>query len=221
MKTLIKCLLASSLIASSGFATANVELVTNGGFELGAAPATGFSTLVQGSSALSGWNVIGSIDWVSSSYWDTPDNSAHSLDLNGMSYGGVSQTLNTVTNQTYTLSFDYAGNPEGNAYSSIKDLFAIAIGSTPGVAGHYTFDTANTSNQNMGWVHEELSFVASGSQTTLSFLSMPGSFTHPYYGAALDNVSVVSAAPVPEPETYAMLGLGLMALAMFTRRNKC
>ena len=64
----------------------------------------------------------------------------------------------------------------------------------------------------MGWTLHSLDFTASGSTSTLSFVSTTGTA----YGAALDNVSVTA---VPEASTWAMMILGFLGLGFFGYRK--
>ena len=57
---------------------------------------------------------------------------------------------------------------------------------------------------------------ALGSSTLLRFESI-GPVSAPTYGSYLDNVSVTTA--VPEPESYAMMLLGLGLLGFMARRK--
>ena len=58
--------------------------------------------------------------------------------------------------------------------------------------------------------------AALGSSTLLRFESI-GPVSAPSYGSYLDNVSVMTA--VPEPESYAMMLLGLGLLGFMARRK--
>ena len=102
--------IAVSLAALAMPASASVELVTNGGFEID--PVTnsdGFTTFSSGAQGLTGWTIgLGSVDLVGS-YWSAASGN-NSLDLNGNTRGGIRQLLQTTTGQLYQLSFDMAGN---------------------------------------------------------------------------------------------------------------
>ncbi|MBL8588784.1 MAG: choice-of-anchor C family protein [Methylobacteriaceae bacterium] len=189
-------------------AQAAVNLVTNGGFELGADPGV-FTTYGAGSGALPGWTIdAGSVDHIGT-YWQ-PSEGARSLDMAGLSAATISQTVGGLTpGQRYVFSFDIAGNPDGSPV--VKTLEASIGGST----SIHTFDVTGHSRAAMGWESHSLSFLATGTSVALSFAAK-GDPTSPY-GPALDNVSL--SAAVPEPGTWAMLLVGFAGLSLATRRR--
>lgn len=200
----IKAALAVAAFAVVAPMTHAADIV-NGGFEN-----SNFSGLFQTYFAggnLGGWKVdSGSVDLVNT-YWQ-PAAGHYSLDLNGSSVGVISQSFATVVGQTYNVSFDLAGNPEGGG--AVKYLTAGVTG------GHaFTFDTTGHSRAAMGWTTQGFSFVADSTTSTLRFA---GDSRNSYYGAALDNISVMAA--VPEPETYGMLLAGLALLGVVARRKR-
>ncbi|MFZ4876441.1 FxDxF family PEP-CTERM protein [Janthinobacterium sp. Mn2066] len=67
------------------------------------------------------------------------------------------------------------------------------------------------------WQTYSQSLSALGSSTVLRFESV-GPVSAPTYGSYLDQVSLVSA--VPEPQTYAMLLLGLGLMGFVARRTR-
>lgn len=67
------------------------------------------------------------------------------------------------------------------------------------------------------WQTYSQSLSALGSSTVLRFESV-GPVSAPTYGSYLDKVSLVSA--VPEPQTYAMLLLGLGLMGFVARRTR-
>ncbi|USX16240.1 choice-of-anchor C family protein [Oxalobacteraceae bacterium OTU3CAMAD1] len=183
-------------------AYASVELIHNGGFESAGGFSGGFETIGSG---LDGWTIGGTVDLINT-YW-TPASGSYSLDLNGGGAGSISQSFATVVGQTYNVSFSLAGNPVGGG-----DKFFYASVNTPIT---YTFDIDGKTTANMGWVRRSFSFVATSDTSTLSFVGDP---YHSYYGAALDDISVVAA--VPEPATYGMMLVGLAMVGRLARRRK-
>jgi choice-of-anchor C domain-containing protein len=183
-------------------AHASVELIRNGGFESAGGFSGGFETIGSG---LDGWTIGGTVDLINT-YW-APASGSYSLDLNGGGAGSISQSFATVVGRTYNVSFSLAGNPVGGG-----DKFFYASVNAPVT---FTFDINNKTLANMGWVRKSFSFVADSDTSTLSFVGNP---YHSYYGAALDNISVVAA--VPEPASYGMMLVGLGMVGGLAHRRK-
>lgn len=154
----------------------------NGSFELSATDPGQFNTLSSGSTAITGWTVIGNDINHIGTYW-TSSEGRRSVDLVGeRGRGGVSQTFLTTRGVVYDVQFDLAGNP--SARPTIKPVTVSAAGSSQ----TFTFDITGRSTSAMGWVTHTFTFTAVDSTTTLSFLSDTGSDC--CAGAALDNVRV-------------------------------
>ena len=196
---------AASLLA----AAAHAAPFQNGSFDVGA-PATFVFDIPAGSTQIPGWTVsVGSVDWITNNWVSA--NGTSSLDLVGsVGVGGVSQTFDTVPGTTYTVSFDLAGNPGDPA---VKPL-AVTVN---GVTTNFTFDSTGRTGAAMGWTRQSLTFVATGTSSTIEFVSDVrglGGFNNA--GAALDNVTisgpgtVVSSAPIPLP--WAHFGAALLVM---------
>jgi len=163
--------------------------VANGSFEQFGGGGTS-----TGSTAITGWTVIGSdVDRVASSGWQSGDGS-YSLDLNGFHPGGVQQVLQTTPGEQYTVGFDLSKNPGNTDHATVQ----VSVDNTSLTSQSYTFSDANSAT-NMMWSQQSFTFVATGTTTTLSFASTYPNDSVPsqpwqYYaeGPALDEVVVVS-----------------------------
>jgi hypothetical protein len=205
---------ASTAMASTG------NIVANGSFEV-LPGALNHGTWGQ-FSTLTGWSQLNgdsfeiqlakNFQTPSTGYYNafdksSSDNSAHYLEINSNTLGVVAQTLQTISGQSYKLSFDYSGRSDsGTGNNSKADVYwgsqlVASLNETP----------------NSGWKSFDFTLSATGQSTVLKFVSTAPS-TNPSYGSFLDAVSVTA---VPEPGSMAMLlaGLGLIG-TMVLRRNK-
>jgi choice-of-anchor C domain-containing protein len=158
------------------------NLLVNGSFEEGPeSTADGYRTLQKGSTAIKGWQVTqGDIDHIGP-FWQAADGQ-RSLDLNGLTRGGIAQTFKTIKGRRYRVTFSLAGNPiEGGGERKL-------LVSAAGKSAEFVFDSRNKAVHDMGWVSKTWEFIAVADQTTLEFASL----TEGASGPALDNVSVVA-----------------------------
>ena len=198
------------------------NLVVNGSFENGNfVQNTAFSGTMSvpvGSTAITGWTVIGSdqIAWIDINnpggfQWGdlVPSDGEWFLDLTefpaGAPFGGVSQDINTVVGENYTLSFDLGSSTDwGNVPS--------AITANAGSASQ-TFTSAQPTNTNE-WTTFSLTFAALSPITTISLVGASG---FQYIG--LDNVSVLGASAVPIPAAFWLFGTALVGFIGFGRKR--
>lgn len=212
-KTFFFLTCAMALVAS---APVSAVTIVNGSFELGVDPGSSFSTQAAGSSAITGWTVGGAgVDYIGG-YWMASDG-VRSIDLSALSAGSVSQSLETVIGQSYTVSFDLSGNPDNGAGGKLSVI--SVSGSLPSIQT-YTVG-ANNSHSNMNWETYSYNFTAFSTTSILTFASAE----YNPYGPALDNVSILTdggiGSTVPEPATWAMLmvGFGMVGYSVRRRRN--
>jgi choice-of-anchor C domain-containing protein len=212
----VASLLAGMALAGAASAT---NLVQDGNFNMYNLPGTGlpnsFVTYSAGTSfgltdTTGPWKVTnGSVDYIGG-YWNGPTAGTGSVDLDGNAPGGISQTISTVIGQTYALTFDLSGNPDGlpqtksvsvdlNGSSTPSGIFTYTVPGTVGLPG---------ANHDLLYNLETVDFTATGTSTELAFLSNSpsGPGDTGFFGPVIGNVSVSAA---PEPATWALMIIGV------------
>lgn len=194
-----KFLIASSIVALSSVAQAGT--VFSDSFE---ANALGLNATPIG------WTVnSGTVDIIGSGYFDFIPGSGKYIDLDGSTSdaGILSKTLSLIGGTQYIASFDLAGNHRNGSPETVTGIFGVGLGNVSA-----TFSLG----QSVGWTTYSLVFTPTTTTNyVLSFSNSGGD----NIGMLLDNVKVITA-PVPEPETYAMMLAGLGLLGVMTRRRK-
>ena len=206
-------LLAAAMLCSVAAPVAAAELA-NGSFELGDDPGSSTLDLGNGSTAIAGWTVGGAgLDYVAN-YWQAADGN-RSLGLSGPGPSSIWQSFATEAGGLYAILFDMSGDPAGG--STTKQL-VVSVDGVPQLTQTYQVTEAN-SRTAMGWQTYFLEFTAFSTITTLSFASL-GADEH---GPALDNVMLFDVgaipSPVPEPMTWALMGIGFAMLGSVRRRS--
>jgi len=169
-------------------------LITSGGFDPpGSESVQSFDTLVGTTGAAklgAGWEIsAGSVDLVGPSSGQAAEG-VQFVDLNGNDAAGpgtMSQVVATLPGHRYRLSFQLAGNPNGDPV--IKTLTA-SIGAT---TQNFTFDTTGHTNINLGWVQKDVDAVSCSSTTRMTLKST----TAGERGPNIDAVSVVDLGLAP------------------------
>jgi hypothetical protein len=200
-----------SFVAALGVCTmygtafaAPMNLVTNGSFEQGP----------LGFGSFQGWQVqqgdvstfVDSNGQTGTKYGQATDGKWAAYFGSSQASGGASitQTLTTTAGQSYVLAFDLANDNGGFAPSN--DFTAL-------IDGTALFSAMDLPAQN--YVHEQFSFQASGTATTLTFAGYNGQGYD-----ELDNVVVDAAvATTPEPSSFALLGTGLLGTVGVMRKR--
>ena len=156
------------------------SLIQNGSFEHGIEPGE-WTTLKAGSPGIDGWTITtGTVDIVGA-LWPAADGS-RSIDLDGVSFGGIAQTFKTEKGKSYVVTFDFAGNPHGPP--QVKRMKVSAAGQS----ADFSYDILNKPHTNRGWATPSFQFTAHDTETTLEFDSLDT--VNGYFGPVIDNVIV-------------------------------
>lgn len=203
---------ASVVALSALVASAQANLIQNGGFESPLVTPGGYSQYNSGDTFDGGWVVGGhDIDLVSSTYAESgivfnSNSGLASIDLTGGGNTGansVSQIIPTSTGMRYTISF-YVGRAQSSTTSSYTGPASILL-SVGDV--NQTFTNSNVLDGGIQWTLFTTSFVAQGSSTTVTFTNQTTGISNL---AGLDDVNVTAA---PAPGAMAVFGLGLLGRA--------
>jgi hypothetical protein len=192
---------ASVLFAIPMIASAAVDLVTNGSFEID-------------SQASGTWNIYNSLTgWTGSPNIELRNNVAGTayeggnfIELDTYSNSSLSQLL-VGTPGLYQLSFWYSARPGTGA---TNDLTFTVDGSAP--------VTVLNGASNAGSDHKWLNYSTIINFDGNGLLTFNASGISDSYGGSLDMVSFTS--PIPESEIYVMLLIGLGLLRFAAHRKK-
>ena len=176
------------------------NIVQNGSFEQGL-PTTYWFPVSAGSTNISFWNVkLSSVDYCSTGLWQASDGRI-SLDLDGSpGPGGVTQFINTVPGQTYSVTFDLSAH--GFLYAGTARTATV---SAAGQSAEFIGIAGNTSNMN--YKPQQWQFRADSTTTELGFYSYRGDS----YGPVLDNVKVCPILGTNDRRQVVSLAAGQVA----------
>jgi choice-of-anchor C domain-containing protein len=207
--SLMAAAIAAATLIVAG--SAGAATIANGGFAGPGAPDGSFQTVGVSTGVIPGWTVSsGNVDWITG-YWQSSDGDGFSVDLNGNVPGAISQTIDTVIGQTYTLTFDMSGNPDNG--SDLRLILADTGGAPTTFA--YNLDVSSNNRSNMNWTPQSLNFTATDVSTVITFASGNSNCC---FGAAIDNVAIADA--VPEPSSWALMLTGFLGMGTVLRRSR-
>lgn len=197
-----------------GVPSAKAGVIVNGDFELGGFVPNGDNTmsLFASSTTMTGWTVVGdSLAWI-----NTPNpfllhakTGTKFLDLTdyyqGGPFGGVSQTINTISNAVYQISFD-VGAVTGTAKIQLT-------------AGNLSDIASSTANNGQTWTTYSSFFTASSPATTILLIGNQADGQGHFIG--LDNLKVElfqTPNPVPEPSCCFLMMFSLLPIRRSIRK---
>jgi choice-of-anchor C domain-containing protein len=215
------CGVCASLFVGATAAHANI--IVNPSFEQPVvADSPGFQFYFAGSPAIPGWTIVGnSVDVLKDTRWQ-PHEGHQSVDLTGVTAGGLYQDLPTTPGTTYHLSFWLAGNPEfaGAGGGPFVKAMRLSWGGSP--VGNLSFDVTGKTNFNLGWTNYQYDLAATGPTTRLQFESLTAGFS----GPMIDDLSLVALVPpgpgnnVPLPPALFAGAFGAVFVGIIRRRGK-
>jgi len=218
---------AAPLCVALGLAgPAAAQVVTNGGFETftGTFAGDGGAQLLTTSTTLTGWSIVGgeiAVLHTPNVYNLAPSSGNNFLDLTGYSNAGFPKGISQAVSgfnvgQSYVLSLD-VGIRNGACVGGGDNCHGpVQVSATIGGTGQ-TFTEASSTAGNV-WGTFTLNFLATSPTMTLVINGLGVPAGNEFIG--LDNVSIAAGtvAAVPEPQTYALLSLGLLAIGLAARR---
>ncbi len=200
---------------------ASANLIVNGSFEADPFTANGNYTLGLSGNDVTGWYIPstdGTYPWglqdgAFGAYTPYGD---QFIVLGRYSTGveySIQQTISGLTpGDTYNLSFAIASEWGAGAEAEVSFLTGSSTASQ-------VFSATNSGQYWTDWTIKTMDFLATGSTVVLQFKQTNPSSAHGY-DLGLDNVIVEGAAPVPEPTTILLSGLGLLGMGAYIRRKK-
>lgn len=218
--SLMRCIIVASVI-SLAVAPAKADLIVNGSFEAPLVPVGGFTNFGAGSTAITGWRVVGVDSAVTSGTFTQSgivfqaQDGIQWLDLAGVTSNsmssGVTQDVATILGEVYELNF-YVGSATGGGF-----FFPATVDlSINGSARVSYFNPTGPANS-LDWKLFSVPFTATGTTTKLTFFN--GSASNNFLGA-LDKVSLNA---VPEPASVILLGIGgasMVVIGIARRRRR-
>lgn len=207
------------LLPVVGAGSARADLLVNGSFEAPVVPVGSFTNFPSGSTAISGWTVVG-VDsaivngsFIQSGILFRAQAGNQYIDLAGVTSNsqssGVTQTVATTVGLAYQLRF-HVGSAQGGGFF-FPSTFDLSLNDGPRVAHTNPATPTNA----LDWMAFSVPFVATTPTTKITFFNGGASNN---FNSALDGVSLeLAPTAVPTlglPGAAALLGaLALLASA--------
>lgn len=181
----------------------------NGSFETPLVPAGAFTNFPGGSTAITGWTVVGvdsavvSGTFTQSGILFRAQSGSQYVDLAGVTSNsqssGVTQTVTTTIGQTYELRF-HVGSAQGGGF-----FFPSTIDLRIDAGPRTSFTNPATPANQLDWREFSVSFVATSATTQIAFFNGGASNN---FNSALDHATLEAVgATVPSLEAYGLCAL--------------
>ncbi|MDP1027561.1 PEPxxWA-CTERM sorting domain-containing protein [Sphingomonas sp. KR1UV-12] len=238
MKKIAFAVAAMTVAAAAPASAANLNLVTNGGFESTTTTSSTGNFQIGNAGTVAGWTSTGGYNLLFNAANATTGNAAGTyaytnkekmwaanassqggnflaLDGDSTARGAVQQVINGLTiGQQYLLTFEWGAGQLQSRDGATTEQLLVGFGND-------SFSTTilnNVSHGFTGWNTVSRTFTATSTSQVLSFLSIGTPNGLPPI-ATLDNVAMTA---VPEPATWAMMLVGFAmvgATARYRRRS--
>ncbi len=214
MRKSVLVLAAVASVSAATSAQAAINLLNNPSFEVGTSPAGSTALSAGDTTTITGWRVLGAgVSYVDNTVWDAA-NGSRSIELTSKN-GGVSQRVFGFTQgKAYVLKFNVSANPANTAQGPTKVNYLVSVSGGFAEQDFYTFIPGTNAPNNMAYVTETYTFVASKPYQDLQFRA---SGNNGAFGPVIDSVSV---SMIPEASTWAMLVAGFGLVGVASRRRK-
>jgi hypothetical protein len=145
---------------------------------------------------------------------DSPDGGNYvAIDGDSVYSASISQSIGgLIVGDHYALVFDQAAAQQNSTTGPTTEQWQVTFGSQTQTSPLMN----DTSHGFVAWNKVTLNFVATSATQTLTFLAL-GS---PHGGPPVVLLDGLSMTETPEPQTYALVGLGLAAIPLIVKRRK-
>lgn len=199
--------------------SASGAIIVNPSFEQPVVNNPDFQFFYAGDNSITGWNIVGGSVDVLGTNW-APHEGKQSVDLSGVTMGGIYQDLNTIAGHLYHLSFWLTANTEFQGTSGGPVIKTMKLSWDGSPVATLTADPTGKVKANPGWTQYSYDLLASGASTRLAFDSLTSGFA----GPIIDDISIADITPVPPANVplppaifLGLVGAGMAAANRFRR----